>query len=150
MLNYDPNIFFIKIENGKPVDGYITLENMNYLFPNFDPNNPPMPFVRYYKLADIERIERFTYYGEPYNEYNGKVVWQTRVIRPFTDEEREMYKLEHAQNLNDNYDIIHEQWVYNEEEGCFFAPCDPPTDGIYTWDSNIAYWVKIEDYITPE
>lgn len=150
MLNYDPNIFFIKIENNKPVGGYITLENMNYLFSNFDVNNPPNPFVRYYKLAELERIEPFTYYGDLYNEFNNKVVYETRIIRPFTDEEKELYKLEVSQKLLDNFDIIHEQWVYNEEEGVYFPPCDPPTDGCYRWDTDTCYWVKVEDYVNPE
>ncbi|NBO27891.1 MAG: hypothetical protein EBX47_11815 [Synechococcaceae bacterium WB8_1B_057] len=141
-----PNIFFIRIKENQVFEYPITLENMQQCFGNFDINNPPEGYVRYYKIDPPDKTDRFTYYGDIYPEYNGKEVWEKMIIRPYTDEERVLIKDE----ITDYFELIQEgdssQWIYNEEEGMFFPPCDPPTDGVYKWDNSTGYWKRIGDW----
>lgn len=140
------NIYFIKIKDGKIFEYPYTLDSMQLNFPELDINNPPEGFVRYYKLCDIDIPKRFTHYGEPYDEIVGNAVYQKMEIRPYTDEEKEIYKLEHIEYLKSLDVDYHEQWIYQEDEGIYLPPCDPPTDGRYIWDKETAYWKRIGDW----
>jgi hypothetical protein len=78
---------FIQIINGTPVNHPLTVDNLLYLFSQFDGENPPEGYAKFERTAKpIETRFEITE-GPVYSLIDGivKEVWS---VRPMTDEEK--------------------------------------------------------------
>lgn len=87
---------FIKIKDGQPFEHPMTLESIQYIVPNFDPNNLPESFAVFEDTPFVNEPEPFEI---NYYEYvfNGGVVTKVWKKRGMTAEERAVY----LQDLSD-------------------------------------------------
>jgi hypothetical protein len=130
---------FIRIENGSPVDHPITLENLQLVYPDFDPVNPPENFMPFVKLGvpscgHFEKYEGVTYVME------SNYVTEIHHVRPMNEEEKNDYinaiKIKFLENGGD------EDWLFDENTISFVPPIPYPTDGQkYLWEKDSNTWI---------
>ena len=78
---------FIQINNGTPVNHPLTLENLLYIFPQFDGENLPEGYAKFERTARPTEARFEITEGPVYSLVDGIVreVWS---VRPMTDEEK--------------------------------------------------------------
>ena len=72
---------FIRIEDGKPVDHQITLENMLLAYPAFDPSNPPSNFLPFV-MNGVPALKNYEVNEGVSYRIEGNYVTDTYNIRP--------------------------------------------------------------------
>lgn len=127
----------IKIQDNKPVDHPIILENFIQAFPETDPDNLPDNF------AWFERVPRPK--AGPYTkniycnyEYVGNMVKDVWYIEEMSLEEK---AIKQTQTKQEWAQTGYSSWVFNEETCSFDPPILYPTDGkVYVWNEESINW----------
>ena len=137
---------FIRIENGSPVDHPITLENLQMVYPGFDPANPPENFMPFVKLGVPYRDFFEVYEGVTYI-MESNYVTETHHVRPMTSEEKQNYINDLKQQFIENGGD--EDWYFDENLLTFVPSVPYPTDGQkYMWDKDNNIWILDNREIT--
>lgn len=134
--------FFIRVENGLPVDHPISSENLQKVIPEFDGETPPNGFSEFIRtpapaVGVYEAFEQVTY------EASGDNFIETHHIRQMTSEEIKVKK--DAEKLSWSSSGMAENgfstWVFNEETCSYVAPVSKPNDGnSYVWNDETVSW----------
>lgn len=132
--------FFIRLENGQPIDHPIIEENMIQAFPEVDLDNLPENFAEFVRV-DVPAIGTYEIYeGSSYQWVDG-VVKDVHTIRPMTEKEK-------IANQNIIEDLLTEQrypsWVFDEQTGVYKPPVEHPRDGKhYVWNEEELNWIEV-------
>lgn len=136
--------FFIKTENGLPINHPATEDNLRVFYPDLDPSNPPEGWARFVRLPlptikFSELLEKTTY--ELNNFFSAELGTPTYTdlyhIRTLTTEEidqkcQQIFGLSLAQ-LGESFSVEEGTWVPNKPK---------PDDGKeYTWIGFMDDWV---------
>lgn len=133
--------YFVKIENGQPVSGVITEQNLFQAFPHFANNGVSSEF------AIVKKATETAPETPPYHNWAGtKVVmvdgaWvEQHVFEPMTEAEREATKAA-AKYWHEKTGL--KSWIWNENDCSFYPPVPQPQDGkTYEWNESSLSWVE--------
>lgn len=131
---------FIRVVDGQPFEHPLFLENLQQVFPDFDPANLPKGFVKFVRITPPVLGPYEMYDGVTY-EWDGTAFTDAHRVRPMTDEEKaakdEQLKTLRAQS-------VFPSWKFDEATGAFKPPVDPPKDGKpYRWNEATLSWVTV-------
>ena len=126
--------YFIKLENGMPVDHPILESNFIRAFPRIDVGNLPPEFARFVRI-EPPLVGTFQVYEGATYEWDGDVVTDVHHIREMTAGERYLL-IERLKSNRPN-----EKWVWSEETLSWIPPAIPDTGGPWKYDLKIQEWV---------
>lgn len=133
----EPQIFYIRVVNGKAFEHPFIEGNLRTVIKNFDPDNLPEglePFIRkpYPEIGFLETFE-----GTTYEKIDG--VWQdVHHIRPLS----EIEKATKIQFAKDTF-LYSDTWTLDENTGQWIPPVPYPNDGkLYDWDNDKLEWFE--------
>ena len=132
---------FIKVVDGQPVDHPMLEENLRQVIPDFDPNNPPLGFVRFERVLPPHILGVYQVHEGATYVFDGKVVKDKHSVRNMTTEE-----IAAKQNLAKELfarDVGYSSWIFNPSTSAFDPPVPKPLDGLYKWDESTTSWLKI-------
>lgn len=136
------NQYIIKMQDGKPSEHPMILENFVQCFPEIDLANLPSTFAYFEKnsmpiLGPYQELHSII---PDYIVREDGIVEERWVIREYSSEERaRLIELRRAE--------IHPAgWIFNEETCSYETPIPYPDDGQrYVWDDATENWVVFQD-----
>lgn len=131
-------MFIIRIQNGKPVEHPMLLENFQQAYPNIDINNLPSDFALFERVQapSIGVYEKNQYCK--YELVNGiyKDVW-------YCEQLTEQEKIQKQNLVKQSWADGPASWIFNEQICEYVPPVPYPDDGkIYVWGENVINWVE--------
>ena len=130
-------MLFIKVENNNIVDHPVTLENLQMIYPHFDPKNPSegyVPFVR----ASVPAVSSLYIIHDPTYVLSHGVVNEVYIAREMTAEEKQQL-----------FEIMEQRkpfasWILDQERCVWQPPVPYPAGGIkYVWDESTVSWTEL-------
>lgn len=130
----------IKIQNGKPIDHPILLENFKQAYPNIDTNNLPSDFAWFQRVSKPKMGPYVKNLTSSY-EFDGNIVKDIWLIEEMSLEE----KVNLQNKVKAEWENTgHNSWIFNEITCSFDPPIPYPTDGKkYEWNEAMLNWQEI-------
>lgn len=131
---------FIQMRNDGPFEHPVTEQNLRYIFPTFDPENPPHGFVEFIRSPQPEigiwQVLSGSYYEKrPDGKYT-----DVYYVRDMSRSERE----EKLRLTRERFPF--KSWTMNENTLEFTPPVAKPEDGLfYDWSEEQQQWLPIDD-----
>lgn len=133
-------MFIIRIQNGKPVEHPMLLENFQQAYPNIDINNLPSDFALFERVQapaigvyEKNQISKYELVNGIYKD-----VW-------YCEQLTEQEKIQ-KQNLVKQSWVTENgpaSWIFNEQTCEYDPPVPYPDDGKrYVWNENVINWVE--------
>ena len=130
---------FIEVKDGKAIGHPMTESNMNLLFPNFDPNNPPDPFYKF-KRKIMPKIGIFEKYNGVTYELQDGVFTDVFHIEELPD------KNVLIENWFKNNPKPFPSWIFNEKDCVWEPPKIRPSNPLDTvWFEPSQEWLSKEE-----
>ena len=137
--------FYIRIQNGRPVDHPIAVDNMRSPYPNVDLDNLPNDWAGFVRLPPPSKLGPYEI-AECTYEWDGDIVTDVWHRIPMSEDEKRL-KQERVQK-NWRLDGGPENWIFDEARCCFVPPKPMPQDGKdYIWIQTANNWVEVEPVI---
>ena len=133
--------FYIRIENGQPVDHPIAETNLISAVPGIDVDNLPSGYASFTRV-EMPELGPYETCTSIY-QWDGDIVTDVHHVRAMTAEEKTAKQDEAKAIWAENG---YASWVFNEETCSFEAPIARPVDEKeYRWDEETTSWVEIDN-----
>lgn len=130
---------FIKVIDNQVIDHPVTLENLQMIYPDMDPINPPGDYWPFNRAPIPAKTDPYTVNEAEYViAYN--VVNEVYTQRPMTQQEKQ-----DLWNAMEQYKPF-PSWILDIETCVWQPPVPYPQDGKkYYWEENQCIWLEIPD-----
>ena len=126
--------YFIRIENGQPVEHPVAADNFAMAFSGTNPNDPSSGFARFTRVPQPDLGPYDTGFTHSY-AWQGDVVVDVWTPIPMSAEQRAA-KIELMQKFK-----FGKNWTF-DETNCIWVPPVPKPEGDYVWDDTTETWIN--------
>jgi hypothetical protein len=129
---------YIQVRNGGPFEHPILEDNMRWIFPDFDPDNPPEGYEEFVRVPMPEPKPFEIHTMTAYEKRSDGMWTDVHYVRPMVDHERTAV-LTHAETYRP-----FPSWILNEDTLAWEAPKKPPAGRKYryNWNEGTQEWVR--------
>ena len=135
--------FFIRIENGQPVDHPIARENMIAAFPEVDLDNLPDTFAPFQK-TEPPALGPYDALGGVEYTWDGNIVKEVHVVEQLSAAAKatKQAAIKESWAFSPGWT----SWTFNEDTCAFEPPIPYPQDGKqYLWEEALLEWKEVGD-----